>query len=353
MEQDKISVIVPVYRCEKYIRKCIESILEQEYNNFELLLVLDGISDTSNVICYEYQQKDPRVSVIEKENEGVSSARNKGIDEATGDWIAFVDSDDWLDPNYLSTLLSVASNNKVDIAICSYFVEYENKSIPESFFKFNKHLFDKSEIDELLINCWVPYGFGNDKISTNVGVPWGKLYKTKFIKENQIRYVFGLNRMQDMVFNLYAFIAADGIVYKNISLYHYLKSSGASTVAYRSDFYSTIETINKEVYKFINDNEKKSIERFFYSKNVLLLIEMIKLQYIPREARMSFQQKINDIKIKINSKIFSNALEGYDSALLSRNQNILAFLMKHRCIILAYLLIYHKHKIQIKLFKRA
>lgn len=102
--QIKISVIVPVYKAEKYLRKCVDSILAQTFRDFEVLLVDDGSPDKSGAICDEYAGKDPRVRVFHKENGGVSSARNKGIDEARGEWITFVDADDWLPEDALTAL---------------------------------------------------------------------------------------------------------------------------------------------------------------------------------------------------------------------------------------------------------
>ena len=109
----KVSVIVPVYRAEKYLRKCVESILAQTFRDFEVILVDDGSPDGSGAICDEYAKKDPRVRVFHKENGGVSSARNKGIDEARGEWVTFVDADDWLPENALTALYSMTSG--VDI----------------------------------------------------------------------------------------------------------------------------------------------------------------------------------------------------------------------------------------------
>ena len=101
-----ISVIVPVYNAEKYLHRCINSILAQTFVDIELLLIDDGSTDSSSVICDKYAKKDQRVRVFHKENGGVSSARNLGLDNAQGEWIAFVDGDDWVKETYLSNLLS-------------------------------------------------------------------------------------------------------------------------------------------------------------------------------------------------------------------------------------------------------
>ena len=110
----KISVIVPVYKAEQYIRRCVDSILAQTFTDFELLLIDDGSPDNSGAICDEYAAKDSRVKVFHKENGGVSSARNLGLDNATGEWITFVDSDDWIVYDYLQLCISTSENNHLD-----------------------------------------------------------------------------------------------------------------------------------------------------------------------------------------------------------------------------------------------
>ena len=115
MSQPSISVIVPVYNVEAYLPKCVESILAQTYKNLEIILVEDGTKDASGSICDEYAKKDPRIKVIHKENGGLSSARNAGMDIAKGDYFGFVDSDDWIEPEFYETLLSAALKYDADL----------------------------------------------------------------------------------------------------------------------------------------------------------------------------------------------------------------------------------------------
>ena len=114
----KISVIVPVYNVEKYLRKCIESILNQTFREFELILVDDGSTDSSGKICDEYALKDSRIKVIHKENGGASSARNAGLDVAKGEYIGFVDSDDWIEMDMYGELYRLIKENNTDISVC-------------------------------------------------------------------------------------------------------------------------------------------------------------------------------------------------------------------------------------------
>ena len=112
---DKVSIIVPVYNIENYIRVCVESILAQTYESFELILVDDGSKDNSGILCDEYAAIDSRVKVIHKENGGVSSARNTGLQQAKGKWIMYVDGDDWIEPDMIESLIETAKLSLIHI----------------------------------------------------------------------------------------------------------------------------------------------------------------------------------------------------------------------------------------------
>ena len=125
----KISIIVPVYKVEKYIHKCIDSILNQTFKDFELILVDDGSPDNCGKICDEYAKKDSRVIVIHKENGGLSSARNSGLDIARGDYIGFVDSDDYIENDMYELLYNLCEENNCDISSCSSIIHFPNKKV--------------------------------------------------------------------------------------------------------------------------------------------------------------------------------------------------------------------------------
>lgn len=128
MANVEISVIVPVYNAEKYLHCCIDSILAQTFTNFELLLINDGSKDRSGVICDEYAKKDNRIRVFHKENGGVSSARNLGIEKALGTWISFVDSDDWIEPNMLEEVLQNAINNNAELVFVDLMYHFASET---------------------------------------------------------------------------------------------------------------------------------------------------------------------------------------------------------------------------------
>lgn len=165
-----ISVIVPIYKAEKYIHRCIDSILAQSHTDFELLLIDDGSPDNCGAICDEYVVKDSRVRVFHKENGGVSSARNLGLDNAKGEWITFVDSDDWVEAEFLERLISAPESDLV-VGGC---YRTSGKNEPLSDAHYHKTVvagFLGQYLDKLLLRT-----------------PWGKLFRRRIIEDNHIRF---------------------------------------------------------------------------------------------------------------------------------------------------------------------
>lgn len=175
---DLISVIIPVYKVEDFLNRCVDSILDQTYENLEIILVDDGSPDRCGVICDEYAKKDDRIKVIHKENGGLSDARNVGIEAATGDYITFLDSDDWVHMNYLKVLHSLLKSKNADISVCN-FVKIYSENIPPN--TGNAIIYEYSNIDAL--------NQLSGEFYVQMVVAWGKLYKTDLF--NDIRFPVG------------------------------------------------------------------------------------------------------------------------------------------------------------------
>ena len=183
-----ISIIVPVYNVERYLPRCIESILRQTYTNFELILVDDGTPDRSGIICDRYAEKDSRIRVIHKENGGVSTARNAGIDAAKGEWITFVDSDDWVYNDYLKVLLEPLNNCDYDLTIA----KIESRSITIKPFVRNSFVLCVDEINtDAMLQELYHWEFRG---------PCVKLFSNQKIKQNQIRFPIGIATGEDDIF---------------------------------------------------------------------------------------------------------------------------------------------------------
>lgn len=172
--KDLISVVIPVYKVEKYLNKCIDSVINQTYTNLEIILVDDGSPDNCGKICDEYAKNDKRISVIHKKNGGLSDARNAGIDIAKGIYITFIDSDDYVESNYIEILYNSITKNNTDMAISSHKVIYENGTILDKATEENSISKPKEVLKRIL------YDDGIDLSA------WAKLYKTELFEN--IRY---------------------------------------------------------------------------------------------------------------------------------------------------------------------
>ena len=190
---DLVSIIIPVYKVEKYLAQCIESVLSQDYSNIEVILVDDGSPDKCGLICDEFAKKDSRITVIHKQNEGLSSARNSGIDIAKGKYISFIDSDDYISEKYISTMINEFSDNNTDLVICSYYYVYSHEHNTDSLrlSRQNNHTKEMFSGMDLITNR-----FTNLRVHYTVST--NKLYKTELF--NHTRFEKGVLHEDEFIY---------------------------------------------------------------------------------------------------------------------------------------------------------
>lgn len=199
-----ISVIIPIYNAEAYLEECIDSILTQKYVDYEILLINDGSTDTSAEICDNYAKKDQRIKVFHKENSGVSSARNLGLQNAQGEWIAFIDSDDYISEHYFQPIFEY--ENQDYIIMNSFVIRDGSKS------NFRSYESKSLNLDNFL---------NEYNLFRDFATPWGKFFRKSIIDENNILFDEQLNRGEDVVFNLTYVLKCKTIGISNSSSYNY------------------------------------------------------------------------------------------------------------------------------------
>lgn len=212
MKRPKVSVIIPVYNAEKYLNRCIDSVLAQTFSDFELLLIDDGSKDRSGEICDEYSKKDRRICIFHKKNEGVSSARNLGLDRAKGVWIAFIDSDDYVNKSYIENLISA--------------VKSENQVVIGGYNIVGKDLHYIIEQISLSGSDFIEYIFKSKMIYWSQ--PWARLYNLKVINNNKIRFPVGVNLGEDAIFNINYYCVIDHYTQIKMADYNYECSNNDS-----------------------------------------------------------------------------------------------------------------------------
>lgn len=224
-----ISVIVPVYNAEKWLQICIDSVLSQNNIELELVLVDDGSTDNSSNICKEYEAKDSRVKYLKKNNEGVSAARNYGIEHSCGEWITFLDSDDYLSSGILGQALDAAQNdqNRMVIWNAAYIV---NDVRTES-----SDLFDAGIVKEDIISAIIFESFGDFFLGYFFRAVWGKLFRREFIEDHQIKFDTSLYIGEDAKFLLQYFSYIDGVTIINNCGYNYRIQEQSAVHRYKED----------------------------------------------------------------------------------------------------------------------
>lgn len=251
-KEPKISIIVPVYNAERYISKCLNSILSQTEKDFEVIIVDDGSKDRSLERCQYYENIDERVKVLHQENFGVSKARNIGIKTSKGKYITFVDVDDYIRNDYIEKLLEKQQKYNTDLVCTSYIIE-------KKFGRKNKIIYKERIIKkENIVNDFLPFF---DSIST---APWGKLYKSCIIKNCNIYFPENIPYAEDTIFNIKYYSKINSIAISDDLIYFYnYKDSGSAVKKYYPDlcFYLYDVFVNKQ--HFFMDRKCQS---FFYLK---------------------------------------------------------------------------------------
>ena len=219
----KISVIIPVYKVEPYLRQCLDSVVNQTYRNLEIIIIDDGSPDNCGLICDEYAAKDDRITVIHKENGGLSAAWNDGIDASSGEWIAFVDSDDWIDDTYFEKLITGASHaGEIDMILSgSYYEEIGDKRIERVAF-LKPFLFnDESRREELQVKVFV--ATDKKRPHDRITFVWNKLYNASFIKKAELSFDTELRAglCNDLLFNYLVLGKIHTVCGINYAGYHY------------------------------------------------------------------------------------------------------------------------------------
>lgn len=230
-----ISIIVPIFKAEEYLSKCINSILSQTYTNFELLLIDDGSPDNSGKICDEYASKDTRIRVFHKQNGGVSSARNLGLKEAKGEWICWVDADDWIENNMLELLVNKALQDFADMVMCDY------KTIG---LKYKDSTYCETNILGVSINNKLD--LVKDSLSNLIsGALWFKICKKDLYTKYNINFIEGADMIEDFSCSIKLIHYSSKITYVNEVLYNYNRLNMDSLSYYKD---------KKQICKMVDDS---------------------------------------------------------------------------------------------------
>ena len=252
-----VSIIVPIYNAEQYLRRCVDSILNQEYTDFEVFLVNDGSTDSSGDICEEYGNKDTRVIVIQKENTGVSDSRNLALDRARGKYLQFLDSDDWITPDATRLFVRAAEEYGCDMVISDFYRVVGERLSPKGDIEEEGVLTREEFAAHMMEN---PADF-------YYGVLWNKLYRRDIVVEHKLRMDTDISWCEDFMFNLEYIRYAKVFYALHAPIYYYVKRKGS--LASQGINISKTVKMKLNVFEYYNNFYKHVLEEEDYEKNRL------------------------------------------------------------------------------------
>lgn len=288
----KVSVIIPVYNVEKYLRKCLDSVVNQTLTDIEIICVDDGSTDNSLAMLKEYADKDNRIKIIDKENGGLSSARNAGMDVMNGEYCYFIDSDDWINLDTIEKLIKIMAENDVDVVVHGAQNIAEDKDCEEF----------ANKTQEWFKNREKPNGVYDVPIDVNarvMAVAWNKLYKTEIINKYHCRFKEGVIH-EDELFVWTYMVHCNKYYYLNEKLYYYLRRADSiigkkndsikmlDIVKIQNDIYRTVEK-----YKNINDYQE------YLTRNYIKVVKGI-FYDLPKKYKKDALTMINGYFEEIN-----------------------------------------------------
>ncbi|MEL7647197.1 MAG: glycosyltransferase [Sedimentibacter sp.] len=255
-----VSVIVPVYNVEKYLSRCLDSILSQTMRDIEIILVNDGSKDSSLEICRSYAEKDSRIVVIDKKNEGVSVARNAGIDAAKGTYVGFVDPDDWIEPRMYESMYNTIEKYGCCMALCNY-IKDSKFSITVKTIKVNRDVLGKLDIINELIANMVGMEDILPKYSNVMGCVWRCLYRRDFLNDFNLRFKPGISIMEDLLFNVQSLVYCDRVCIDHGVYYHYMRNKTSSLRTYNNKMWQDFKKVHNTLEEILEDADLEEYMR--------------------------------------------------------------------------------------------
>ena len=327
----KVSIIVPVYNAEKYLKECLDSLVRQTLSDIEIIIIDDGSKDHSGSICEEYAAKDCRFHVIHKENEGLGYARNTGITAAKGEYIGFVDADDYVDQRMFEKLYRFASEHRADYVRCEHnLVDTGGKEIPREKYKLRTGYYSKDEMRRELLFPILGRKITEGK-DAYIGVSvWRAIYKASIIKANGIRFMSKKQvYSEDIPFNFEFLVNADSAYVTDEILYNYVDRSNSLTNTYHED------RIDRDLYMyqyFCKRLKECGLpdECLIRSKNLMLDRMRLNIRSVLKLSGYALGKKYCTIRKMLNDPTFRTVFSEFPVNKMPLRYRLAAYMMKYR-----------------------
>lgn len=319
----KFSIIIPCYNVEKFVQKCASSILVQKGFDCELIFVNDGSKDNTLHVLENLAVKDNRIKVINQENKGLSGARNTGLENAKGNYIMFVDADDWLEPNAFELISK--NFNQEDLFCFSYNRVFDNKILPR---KLNiEGTFDANFIQRRMVGLIGKELLDPSQIDSLV-TAWGKIYKTEIIKNHKIQFTdTKLIGTEDALFNIQYLEYAEEVKILNLPLYNYLKiTEGSLTKLYKPYLFQQWKTLYQKISEIITNKE----DDFKVALGNRIALSLIGLGINETYSNLPFSAKIKKINVVLHDDFYIKAYQNLEMKYFPLHWKLFFYLAKSK-----------------------
>lgn len=314
-----ISVIVPIYKVEKYVNQCVDSIINQTYKNLEIILVDDGSPDNCPNICDDYARADSRIKVVHKKNGGLMSARQAGLKAATGDYVGFVDGDDYIKENMYEKFADAIEKYNPDMALCEFWFSYPDKNEGSSQ-KLTRQYFNKPQLEKEVYPTMLFkdkfYSFGINPCC------WSKVFKKKLLEDNLYKVTPEIKIGEDAAFTYPCLLDADSIAYIDDYLYYYRINPQSMTKSYDENYHNTIlipYDILKEKFSEYDSEILNQLNYFL----IYLFNGVVRNEASPKSQK-SLKEKLDIYKMFISGSDIVSAVKGIDKSVLPIHTKLLA-----------------------------
>lgn len=328
-------MILPVFNVGKYLERCIKSIINQSLKDIQIILVNDGSTDNSLLICENYAKIDNRIKVINKPNGGVSSARNAGIEIAEGEYVGFVDPDDWIEADMYQSMYDQITKNKADVCMCNYIKVSEDGNI-EIPLTMQEDVLKRDLIIKDIILEMISFSNINSKSESLMGNVWRLLIRRKLINMYSIKFSPDIPFMEDLLYCISLFSKCNRVCINRGFFYHYCIHSESASIIYR-------QNLSELQISVLNE-----IERILKQENIYIVAkERLIMRYINmfissivnetnKENKKNFKEKIMKINKMLKDEKLSESINEVNTEGYTLRKKIVMFSIKHRCSIYLY-----------------
>ncbi|HTG69928.1 MAG TPA: glycosyltransferase [Candidatus Udaeobacter sp.] len=314
----KVSIVVPIYNMEDYLVRCLRSLLTQSLTDIEIIAVNDGSQDSSLELLQHYAEVDSRIVIIDKENGGVSAARNEGVLAARGEYIGFVDPDDWVNPVMYEEMHLAAVRDDADIVMCTYIREFGTHSKEKSFDLPEMQTYRGTDVQEKMLRRLVgpvKEELANPEYLDAWGTVWSKLYRAELLKNNDLKFmdlsVIGSN--EDTLFNIHAFYYAKAFVFLNRPFYHYWRANAASiTSTYNPVLAQRFDKLYNCIQSFVSEKKLPLAYKTALNNRICMNVLGLGLNIMSEDHEASTRKKLKALNLLLRSERISESLKAFE-----------------------------------------